>query len=275
MKNKTNIILTLVTAFIVGLLSYADIKYVDELRRCEKILRQADLSVTSRRDSLQLKTIGKQLWRTIYNTAVIVRGVSREHDSAATRVVLVKTPASCMGCLINSLQYFLESQRSLEPAQRRFRVAVLLEMRRPELVETVIQSIPENAAILVDTTSSVRILTGNSNKLSVQQALTLALQDPTLKVVLKDSLISSQLIIYPKDTTYYLAWRLHIPLAKDIDDWNYVVDASNGTVLDKWNAAVNEVVAQQKKIEKLQPKLKDCDEAISCLIRENIERKKV
>jgi hypothetical protein len=163
MKNKTNIILTLVTAFIVGLLSYADIRYVVELRRCEKILRQADLSVTSRRDSLQLKTIGKQLWRTIYNTAVIVRGVSREHDSAATRVVLVKTPASCMGCLINSLQYFLESQRSLEPAQRRFRVAVLLEMRRPELVETVIQSIPENAAILVDTTSSVRILTGCSD----------------------------------------------------------------------------------------------------------------
>jgi Zn-dependent metalloprotease len=80
-----------------------------------------------------------------------------------------------------------------------------------------------------------------SQKISVQQALSFARHNVPPKVVLKDSVNYFQLIVYPKDTTYFLAWELRISPTQDIGEWIYVIDASNGALLERRNSIINEL----------------------------------
>ncbi len=80
-------------------------------------------------------------------------------------------------------------------------------------------------------------------KLSVQQALSFALLNPPPSAVLKDSLDASRLIIHSKDNVYHLAWELRIPELKNFGEWIYIIDASNGEVLDRVSAVINETFA--------------------------------
>lgn len=77
--------------------------------------------------------------------------------------------------------------------------------------------------------------------LGEKEAFTSAAQNPPKTVALKDSLSSSQLIIYPKDGEYFLAWELIIPTSQEGENWIYVIDASKGTVLSSQSSAINEM----------------------------------
>jgi len=60
----------------------------------------------------------------------------------------------------------------------------------------------------------------------------------------------------------------------DIYNWKKKLFESATGIFTKKSAIAKQTSTEQKKIEKLQEKLKDRDEAISYLIRENIEIKK-
>lgn len=77
--------------------------------------------------------------------------------------------------------------------------------------------------------------------LNEKDAFTSAAQNPPKSVVLKDSLLSSQLIIFPKEGEYFLAWELEIPTSQEGENWIYIIDASNGTVLSSMSSAINEI----------------------------------
>jgi len=73
-----------------------------------------------------------------------------------------------------------------------------------------------------------------------KEAFKSAIQNPPKNVNLKDSLSSSRLIIYPKDSVYFLAWELEIPSSQEGEEWIYVIDAANGIVLSKLSTVINE-----------------------------------
>jgi Zn-dependent metalloprotease len=76
--------------------------------------------------------------------------------------------------------------------------------------------------------------------INVKEAFIFAKQNPPKDVTLKDSIVSSQLIIYPKDSLCFLAWELNILSSQDGEEWVYVIDASNGTVLNRISTLINE-----------------------------------
>ena len=83
------------------------------------------------------------------------------------------------------------------------------------------------------------IAVGNSPKLSVQQALSSALQNPPPSVSLRDSMASYRLVVFPVDTAYRLAWKIQVPPAHGIGEWIYDIDASAGVVLSRRSTALN------------------------------------
>lgn len=78
-------------------------------------------------------------------------------------------------------------------------------------------------------------------KLSAQQALSVARQNRPANVELKDSLKASQLVVYPKDGAYHLAWELRPANATGFGEWVYIVDASDGTILNRYNEVMHEI----------------------------------
>ena len=81
-------------------------------------------------------------------------------------------------------------------------------------------------------------------KLNVNQVFNNAKENPPQNLALKDSLISSQLIIYPQDSSYFLSWELRIPSTDEAEDWIYIIDASNGKILSSHSTAINEIYSQ-------------------------------
>ncbi|MDZ7262316.1 MAG: M36 family metallopeptidase [candidate division KSB1 bacterium] len=81
-------------------------------------------------------------------------------------------------------------------------------------------------------------------KLSAQQALTFARQNPPPNVELKDSLNTFQLIVYPKDGTYHLAWELRVPSVRGFGEWVYIVDAFAGEILKRFDEVFDMMVPQ-------------------------------
>lgn len=77
--------------------------------------------------------------------------------------------------------------------------------------------------------------------LNENEAFTSAAQNPPKNFALRDSLLFSQLIIYPEEGKYFLAWELKIPTNQEGEDWVYIIDASNGTVLSSHSLTINEI----------------------------------
>jgi bacillolysin len=69
--------------------------------------------------------------------------------------------------------------------------------------------------------------------ISSAEALKIALKNQPRGITLKDSLKSSELIIYPKDGNYFLAYKLHVKAQNNPETWSYVINAHNGEVLKK------------------------------------------
>lgn len=74
-------------------------------------------------------------------------------------------------------------------------------------------------------------------KLTAEQALSAARQNEPPHVELADSLKTSQLLVYPKNGNYHLAWELRVPIVRGLGAWVYIVDASSGNVLERYDEA--------------------------------------
>ena len=81
-------------------------------------------------------------------------------------------------------------------------------------------------------------------KFTVDQAFISAKENSPKNLKLVDSLISSGLIVYPKDSSYFLAWELRIPTSQKAVDWIYIINASDGKILSSQSTAINEVYSQ-------------------------------
>ncbi|MFA6979455.1 MAG: M36 family metallopeptidase [Ignavibacteriaceae bacterium] len=79
-------------------------------------------------------------------------------------------------------------------------------------------------------------------KIDAKEAFTTAKQNVPKNVILKDTISLSQLVIYPKDNVYFLAWKLKIPSSQEGEELIYVIDAVNGTVLSQFSTVINETV---------------------------------
>lgn len=88
------------------------------------------------------------------------------------------------------------------------------------------------------------ISVGVSPKFNVIQAFTSAKENPPKNLKLVDSLISSRLIVYPNDSSYFLAWELRIPTSQEGEDWIYIINASDGKIFSSQSTAINEIYSQ-------------------------------
>lgn len=77
--------------------------------------------------------------------------------------------------------------------------------------------------------------------LNENEAFIKAKQYPPQNTVLKDSLAIYQLIIFTKNDEHLLAWELEIPTTQDGENWIYVIDASNGAIINSQSAVINEI----------------------------------
>ena len=68
--------------------------------------------------------------------------------------------------------------------------------------------------------------------ITYEEALVSALKNPPDNRVLRDSLISYDLAVYPDGENFYLVYELHVPGSKDGESWCYVIDAVNGNVIN-------------------------------------------
>jgi len=78
-------------------------------------------------------------------------------------------------------------------------------------------------------------------QLTVQQALSFALKSPPFNAILKDSLKSYKLLVYPKDGMYFLAWEIHPAKVEGSGEWVYIVNSSDGTILTRFDQVINEI----------------------------------
>lgn len=77
--------------------------------------------------------------------------------------------------------------------------------------------------------------------LPANRAFNSAKQNPPKSLSLQDYLISSRLVIYPKDSLYVLAWELELHTSQEGENWIYLIDALTGNVLSSRSTAVNEL----------------------------------
>lgn len=69
-------------------------------------------------------------------------------------------------------------------------------------------------------------------RISLNEALKVALNNSPKGKELKDYLYSNELIIYPKDGSNYLAYELHIPSIRNDESWCYIIDAITGKIIE-------------------------------------------
>jgi len=68
--------------------------------------------------------------------------------------------------------------------------------------------------------------------ISQNDALSIALKNPPINSILKDSLCNYKLIILPIQDIYYLTYELHIAGIHDGESWCYFINASSGNIID-------------------------------------------
>lgn len=107
--------------------------------------------------------------------------------------------------------------------------------------EYVITVLPNNCVRLA-LGSFIKNITINTNpSITLQQALQASLQNRPSNISLKDSLLSSRLVIFPQDSVNYLSWELKVPTNNIADEWIYYVDALSGKILDHHSLATDGV----------------------------------
>jgi Zn-dependent metalloprotease len=74
--------------------------------------------------------------------------------------------------------------------------------------------------------------------ITASEALQSAIKNPRKGIKLKESFVSSELLIFPMNDLFYLAYELHIRTAHDGETWCYIINASNGDVLSAYSDIV-------------------------------------
>ncbi len=92
--------------------------------------------------------------------------------------------------------------------------------------------LPNNCIQLALGSFIKNIIVNTSPSITPQQALQAALQNRPSNIFLKDSLLSSRLVVFPQDSVNYLSWELKIPTNNIADEWIYYVDALTGRIID-------------------------------------------
>ncbi len=72
----------------------------------------------------------------------------------------------------------------------------------------------------------------SNEKISKDESISIAIKHLKLNSIVEAG-INAELVIYPKENSYYLAWKVLIPAYEPLGYWLIFIDATNGNILDQ------------------------------------------
>ncbi|MCX9012231.1 MAG: DUF2341 domain-containing protein [Candidatus Methanoperedens sp.] len=74
----------------------------------------------------------------------------------------------------------------------------------------------------------------SNKKISKDESISTAIKHLKLNSIVEAG-INAELVVYPKENSYYLAWKVLIPAYEPLGYWLTFIDATNGNILDQFN----------------------------------------